>query len=189
MAKKSKSAEDHAAAMEGSTHEGSDGESTRGRFLVLLRHGLAEEPSPAKSDAERTLTNEGHARMKEIARGLAEVFPKAEVVYSSPLIRAVQTALWVGKGYRSPIKVLTTDTLRPEATEADFRSFLDQLSNRRIVLVGHEPSLTRLARQITGVSGRVDLKKGGCYGIRLDGSGVLEWLLTPRVLRRLGRKK
>jgi phosphohistidine phosphatase len=164
------------------------GAETRGRFVVLLRHGVAEDRTGDKPDEERSLTSEGHARMKEVARGLAELFPKAEAIYSSPLLRAVQTALWVSKGYRSRVKVQTTDALRPDATADDFREFLAGLPQKRIVLVGHEPTLTERAEELTGLGGHLDLKKGGCYGIRLDGRGALEWLLPPRVLRRLGRK-
>jgi phosphohistidine phosphatase SixA len=52
----------------------------------------------------------------------------------------------------------------------------------RVILVGHEPDLTENMRAITGIkSGRVELEKGGCYGIR---DTTLEWILTPRVLRK-----
>ncbi|HVR40817.1 MAG TPA: phosphoglycerate mutase family protein, partial [Thermoanaerobaculia bacterium] len=87
------------------------------RFIVLLRHGIAEDATKDKPDAERGLTSEGHGRMKQIAKGLERAFPRAQTIYSSPLVRAVQTSLWVSKGYRSRIKVLTADALVPEATK------------------------------------------------------------------------
>ena len=71
------------------------------RFIVLLRHGIAEDATPDKKDEDRGLTSEGHARMKQIARGLERALPKVQAIYSSPLLRAVQTALWVSKAYRS----------------------------------------------------------------------------------------
>ena len=46
-------------------------EGQRDRFVVLLRHGIAEEKSEGKTDSDRSLTSEGHARMKQIAKGLA----------------------------------------------------------------------------------------------------------------------
>jgi len=39
-------------------------------------------------DEDRSLTAEGHARMKQIARGLEQALPKANAIYSSPLLRA-----------------------------------------------------------------------------------------------------
>lgn len=157
------------------------------RFLVLLRHGIAEEPSAGKKDEDRGLTAEGHARMKEIARGLEHVLPKAEVIYSSPLLRAVQTSLWVSKGYKSRVNIKTTDILAPGAPAKDFVAWVRSTAERRAIIVGHEPTLTAYMAALTGVDGaKLELKKGGCYGVRLlsDGTATLEWLLAPRVLRR-----
>jgi phosphohistidine phosphatase len=158
------------------------------RFIVLLRHGIAEEASPGKKDEDRGLTKEGHARMKEIARGLVEALPKVQVIYTSPLLRAVQTALWVSKGYKSRVTINTTDALAPGASAKEFRAFVDTITERRVILVGHEPNLTRSLGILTGVDAeKFELKKGGCYGVRMaDGSATFEWLLPPRVLRKLG---
>ena len=165
----------------------------RDRFIVMLRHGLAEDKTEGKADEERSLTSEGHARMKQIARGLERAFPKAQVIYSSPLLRAVQTALWVSKGYRSRVKVETTDSLIPGASAKSFQDFLNGLKERRVIVVGHEPNLSENLADILGFDGneRFELKKGGCYGVRLrpDGTTVFEWLLSPRLLRKLAEEE
>lgn len=167
-------------------------EGQRDRFLVLLRHGIAEEKTEAKPDEERSLTSEGHARMKMIAKGIERAFPKAQAIYSSPLLRAVQTALWVSKGYRSRIKVNTTDALIPGASTAEFAEFVQNIKDRRTIFVGHEPNLTENLTELVGLPSVAgfELKKGGCYGVRLrgDGTAVLEWLLSPRILRKLGEE-
>jgi phosphohistidine phosphatase len=159
------------------------------RFVIVLRHGIAEEKGGDKPDEERSLTAEGHAKMKQIARGLHAVFPKAQAVYSSPLVRAVQTALWVSKAYRSRIKVNTTEVLKPGASTKDFLDFIKDVPERRFIVVGHEPGLSSDFKALVGLDKNdpMELKKGGCYGARLrpDGSASFEWLLTPRVLRRL----
>lgn len=125
--------------------------------------------------------------MKRIARGLENVLPKAQAIYASPLLRAVQTALWVSKAYRSRVTVTTKDALKPEATEKQFLAFIKSIEERRVVIIGHEPVLTAGLHALTGVEG-VELKKGGCYGVRLrpDGTASLEWVLPPRILRKLG---
>jgi len=159
------------------------------RFIVLLRHGIAEEASADKKDEDRGLTSEGHARMKEIARGLERVLPKAQAIYTSPLLRAVQTALWVSKGYKSRVNINTTDALAPGASAKELSAFMNSIAERRVVIVGHEPSLTRSLAVLTGAGDtKLELKKGGCYGVRIlgDGSATLEWLLPPRVLRKVG---
>lgn len=158
------------------------------RFVVLLRHAIAEEPSPDKKDEDRGLTSEGHARMKEIARGLERALPKAQVIYSSPLLRAVQTALWVSKGYKSRVNINTTDALAPGATPKQFLELLKSIEERRVIFVGHEPTLSANMAALVGIErAKVELKKGGCYGVRVapDGTATLEWLLSPRVLRKI----
>lgn len=158
------------------------------RFIVLFRHGVAEPQDAGKPDEERSLTKEGNAEMKEIARGLAMVFPKADAIYTSPLVRAVQTALWISKGYRERLTVESTTALTPGATIDDLRAFLGRIADRRLILVGHEPNLSTNCMELAGIkaSRGLDLKKGGCFGIRLDeeGHGSLEWMLTPKILRK-----
>jgi phosphohistidine phosphatase len=153
------------------------------RFLVLLRHGIAEERGADKPDAERELTDEGHRRMKEIARGLRKLLPKVEAIYSSPLVRCQQTAAWVARAYDETLAFETTEALAPDGELASFR-----IQVRRAILVGHEPTLTRFMLGLTRMkSDALELKKGGCYGIRVDAQGAahLEWMLPPRVTRRL----
>jgi len=158
------------------------------KFVVLLRHGIAEPHGARADDDARILTATGNRRMKQIGRGLAERFPKAEVIYSSPLIRCVETAEWVEKGYGSSIAVKTYDALKPDGSVEDVRALLAGSEARRIIFVGHEPNLSRTMLGLTKMNsdGAIELKKGGCYGVRLfaDGSAQLEWMLPPRVLRR-----
>lgn len=167
-------------------------EGQRERFLVLLRHGIAEDAVEGKPDEERALTSEGHAQVKQIAKGLEHVLPKALAIYSSPLLRATQTALWVSKGYRSRVKVTTVEALRPGASTAEQRDFIEQIQERRAILVGHEPGLSTMAMTLIGIpSGHpIELMKGGCYGVRVhgEGSAVLEWLLSPRILLKLAEE-
>jgi phosphohistidine phosphatase len=157
------------------------------RFVILLRHGIAEEPAAEKKDEDRGLTAEGHARMKQVARGLERALPKAQAIYTSPLLRAMQTALWVSKGYRSRVNITTTDALAPGATKKQFLALVKSIQERRVIIVGHEPNLTDALQALTGVEG-LELKKGACFGVRVfaDGTGLLEWVLPPRILRKLG---
>jgi phosphohistidine phosphatase len=168
-------------------------EGKRDRFIVLLRHGIAEDATPEKPDAERSLTSEGHARMKQIARGVERAFPKAQIIYASPFLRAMQTALWVSKAYRSRVKVNATEALRPEASPHQFAEFVKGIGERRVIVVGHEPNLTENLAELAGIGGRgrFELKKGGCYGLRLrsDGTALFEWLLSPRILMKLGQEE
>lgn len=155
------------------------------RFIILLRHGVAEELSEEKPDETRELTSDGHRAMKKIGKGLAEIFPGAETIVTSPLRRAMQSAEWIAHAYDSmPLEISTA--LAPDTDETRFRELLASVKERRVILVGHEPSLTTCMFALTGMSGTIELKKGGCYGVRIDaeGAGRLQWMLPPRALKR-----
>ena len=158
------------------------------KFIILLRHGIAE-PKGSAPEETRPLTDEGHKRMKENARGLASLFPKAEAIISSPLKRCVQTAEWVVKAYPS-LPLVTSDHLRPEAPPTALRQLIDATSVSRFILVGHEPTLTAGMLELTKMhaDSDIELKKGGCYAIRLTETGEthLEWMLAPKVMRAAG---
>lgn len=156
------------------------------KFVVLLRHGIAH-PRGSEPDETRGLTDEGHKRMKEIGRALNLVFPKTEAVISSPLRRCMQTSEWVIKAFHGEIGLTTSTALRPEATATELQTLIAETAARRMILVGHEPSLTAGMLHLTNMhnDGEVELKKGGCYGIRIleSGEAKLELMLPPRVLR------
>ena len=151
-------------------------------FAILFRHGIAH-PRGSMPEETRGLTSEGHKRMKQIARGLAKIRPKVDAIYSSPLIRCIETAQYLSDRY--DLGFATAEELRPDAKPAAIRKFLAATSSRIVICVGHEPTLSAMMRHLTKMRGEVELKKGGCYGIRLaeDGAARLEWMLSPRVMR------
>ncbi len=114
------------------------------------------------------------------------MFPDADTIVSSPLVRAVQTAERVAKAYGSALTIDETNALRPEADVAEFREMLAQAGGENVIGVGHEPHLSRIMLEVTAMSpaGRVTLEKGGFYGVRFSASGDarLEWMIAPRIL-------
>src|SRR5512140_624929 len=104
-------------------------------FVVMLRHGIAEDHGTRANDDERELTETGHRRMEQIGRGLASILPEAEVIYSSPLIRCVQTAEWVLKAYGAALTMGTTEALRPDASAAEVRKLIETTEARCIICV------------------------------------------------------
>jgi phosphohistidine phosphatase len=162
-----------------------------GRVIVLMRHGPAEDASEERPDEERALTDEGHARMKLVARGLAVALGRPAAIITSPLVRCTQTARWVSRAYRGKPEPDTADILAP-ATDLDaLESFVRGLPEKRTVLIGHEPTLSLLAERLLGIreSGTIHFGKGGACAIRVEEDGAkLEWLMTPKALRSLGSR-
>lgn len=152
-------------------------------LIILLRHGVAEEKG-SKPDRERRLTGDGNREMKKTAKGLAKRFPDADAIYSSPLVRAYETAEWVAKAYGGTLDIDTTAALEPGTAPEELRALLGRSDAECAYFVGHEPHLTTVMLDLTGMqaSGKLALKKGGCYGVEWSGKDEparLRWMLAP----------
>jgi len=165
-------------------------------ILYILRHGVAEDAAPGGDDAARRLTPRGRSKMEEEAAGMRAYGIELDVLLTSPLPRAAETAAIVAAAYRGrpapkELPALATGVAPAETLQA-LRPFGRY---EHVMVVGHEPGLSRLASLVlTGSSDRlaIDLKKGGCIALELDklvppSGGVLCWSLTGRQLRRIGR--
>ena len=160
--------------------------------IYILRHGVAaERGTPGyKKDSDRPLTKEGEDKMHQIAEAILGMELKFDLILSSPYIRAAQTAQIVANELDE--EVTFTDALIPEGNPLDLIAEINDEKPQRLLLVGHEPDLSRLASVlITGGSDAViELKKGGLCKLTSDKltfgqCATLNWLLTPRLLRSL----
>jgi phosphohistidine phosphatase len=161
------------------------------RYVVLLRHGIAENRSVTGRDEDRKLTEEGNTQMQEVAAGLAVAFPDADAILASPLVRAQETARWAAQAYGSALTIETTRALIPDAESDELSPLLSATTGRRIILVGHEPNMSmNAAALIGGPDAAIDFKKAGAFCVRLfdDGAGVLQWMLTAELLQSMGRQ-
>ena len=163
--------------------------------LYLVRHAIAAERGRQwPDDRKRPLTSKGRTRMRVAVRGLAKLDVHLDVVLTSPLVRAVQTAELLVAGL-APKPVLTeTVALEPEAPPTAVASAL-RLHRRAkaIALVGHEPGLGLLAEWLLGAGKPVEFKKGAiccveCASQPAEGCARLIWHATPSMLRALARK-
>jgi phosphohistidine phosphatase len=150
------------------------------RQLWLLRHGEAE-PHDARADDDRRLTARGEDQARAAGRALATLEITFQSVYTSPKVRARETA-------RLACAALGAEPLDHAPLRSGFSAHdaLELLhADERVLVVGHEPDFSEVVHDLTGA--RVDFKKGGVAGIRLDGArGELVALLRPRELDRLG---
>src|SRR6266480_6927657 len=160
-------------------------------IIYFLRHASAgEHVSNPKKDEKRALDETGVEQCGYVGRALAALDAQVELIISSPLKRAAQTASLVGNEMGYEGKLQLDNALRPEAGFSDFRKLLDKYSKyESIMVVGHNPNLSEfLGRSIseTGCEATVDLKKAGVARVEMErNSGVLQWCLTPKALRQL----
>ena len=150
-------------------------------ILYFLRHGKAGSPR-AKDDDERELTDAGVTALRNAAPLWRRLNLRPDVVLSSPLPRALQSAeLFCEAVGGSPV---TDDRLRPGASWGDMaRAMAAHQDARRVMFVGHEPDLSGAVSDLTGAAS-VRMRKGGLaclefYGIPEPGGGEIAWLLDP----------
>jgi phosphohistidine phosphatase len=161
--------------------------------LFLVRHGIAIEGlAPGmQRDSERTLTDEGRAEMKLVARGLRQIGARPQVVLSSPYVRTRQTAEIFANEFDVEIKFV--DALAPGVNFSRLcRALSDAGKYEQIMLVGHEPDMGMIAGQFLFASDGFEMpfKKGAVC--RIDVSdlpptmpGVLKWYMPPKIFQRL----
>lgn len=159
--------------------------------LYLVRHAIAEargEDWP--DDAKRPLTGQGIERMKEQVKGLRALDVAIDVVLTSPLVRARQTADILVDGLKRTPKLRVLPSLAPGHTPAQVAGALStDKSCDAIALVGHEPGLGELAAWLLGARTPPVFRKGGVMRIDVPSlppgrEGQLVWLATPKMLRR-----
>lgn len=150
--------------------------------LWFLRHGDSE-PHGARSDADRRLTEKGEKQSRGAGAALARLGLEFDAVFASPRVRAMDTA-------KLACEALGGEPVAHEPLSGGFdREDADELlaghdEDASLLLVGHEPDFSETIRDLVG--GRVELKKGGVAGVRVDRrTGQLIALLRPGELRRI----
>src|SRR5215510_613466 len=158
--------------------------------LFIIRHAVAEERGDAwPDDAKRPLSEDGTARMRKAARGLARLGITLDVVVTSPLVRAKQTAEIVAAGMNPRPPIVSIESLTPDGTFQDIIADLEKQAKRtRIAIVGHEPGIGEFAARLIGSRHSIEFKKGAVCRIDVDalppsGPGDLRWMLTTKILR------
>jgi phosphohistidine phosphatase len=157
--------------------------------LFLLRHAEAEERSSSGKDADRKLTPGGAETMRIVAHAF-ERLAEIELILTSPLVRARETAQFVKE--RFPKAAFeTTEALSPSARASEI---VDELAGRKegnILLVGHQPHLgSLLGFLLVGkASVEVPMKKAAAARLSFSGAveppGKLRWLMSPELAERV----
>jgi len=148
--------------------------------LYFLRHGEADWPDWKKPDDERPLTKHGKKEMGEVAAFLKRVKAKPDLIVTSPLPRASQTAEIAADGLK--IKCREDKLLEPGFGRADLERLLKKYPEESLMIVGHEPDFSDVISELTG--GSLKLPKAGIALVDLNRSwrgGRVLWLIPPKI--------
>jgi phosphohistidine phosphatase len=164
--------------------------------LYIVRHGIAIDREDPKSpaDPERFLTDEGIEKTKQVAKGIAALGITADLMLSSPYVRAMQTAEIFATALEYPKqKIRRTDLLLPGSEPSLFyKELAKDKQSATVFCFGHAPQLDDLVATGLGSKQHVtSLKKAGVALLEFKRlsppSGQLVWLATPKLLRRAGK--
>lgn len=155
---------------------------------LVVRHAAAEATADSGRDEDRALTPDGAAAMKEIAIGLQGAIQPVDVVITSPLRRARQTAEIIGEVLPGVPPIVDEPALAGGAPADILSGLVAHCEGERggIVLVGHEPDLGCFVSYALAATSRSfhSLRKGGACLLEFPalpraGNATLEWALEP----------
>lgn len=154
--------------------------------LYVVRHAWAEESGPGIDDHARRLTKRGRRRFAKFARHLRRAGVEVDLVATSPLVRARETAEILTDIFDTPPPAVV-DALAPSADWPALMEWTIGQDARRVAWVGHMPCVGRLvALSIGEGSAAIRMQKGAVAAIRLDDGpgnpGELEWLATADIV-------
>lgn len=151
--------------------------------ILLVRHGAAVEMTLARTDHLRWLTDHGRRSMTGVGKALARLDLRYSCIYTSPLVRAVQSAEILAATqpeFAGPVEVYTPLS-SDEGTTAQALAPLEHAAeDDLIVMVTHMPKIEILAGHLCQMQRFASFKTGSACSIRIeDGKGAFQWMLDP----------
>ncbi|HET6421284.1 MAG TPA: phosphohistidine phosphatase SixA [Geobacteraceae bacterium] len=155
--------------------------------LIIIRHAEAVAKTPDVSEEWRYLTPEGRVFFRKTARTMVEKGVSPDLILTSPLIRAVQTADILAETLSYDGPLLAVNDLAPGFDITDLENILAEYrSVNELVLVGHEPDLSDLIVSLFSPGSGVKFKKGTAVMVKLEPSGsgtaAFKWLASGKNL-------
>jgi phosphohistidine phosphatase len=151
--------------------------------LYFLRHGEADWPGWTKPDDERPLTDFGKKEVRQVAKFLSRLKVKADLIVTSPLPRALQTAEVAAEELKT--KLRQDEALEPGFGITELRAVVKRHGSKVLMLVGHEPDFSSVISALTGAF--LKLSKAGVALVDIDletEKGRLLWLFPPKFARK-----
>lgn len=167
--------------------------------LYILRHASAgtRRANPL-IDVKRSIDKEGKQQCLLVGNCLNALNVQFDLIVSSPLKRALQTASLVGTETGYDAKILVSEALSPNTKVAAFDKLVSGLHGYdNVLVVGHNPNLPVFLGSLIGTRGtaslgitgpsdkpRIRLRKGAIARVDVaHRPGTLHWLVDPRILR------
>lgn len=149
--------------------------------LIFFRHGIAVDKKKSGQtdldDARRKLTREGVKETKTVVKTLKFLFKDLDIIFSSPMVRAVETAQIISKYFPKKKFELLPSLDSSVASEAFVSDVLTLKTEGSYCFVGHEPHLTTsISKILQEQSSTIELDKSGI--VVLEGRSIHDLKVT-----------
>ena len=145
--------------------------------VYFIRHGIAAERGTYADDEQRPLIDKGKAKTAKVAQRLFATGLKFDLILTSPLVRASQTAKILQQaGLSKAIETFTP--LKPEGEIAEWLEWLELYRQKnakaKIALVGHQPDLGEWIEMLIwgNIKNQLVVKKAGVIGLEIPNIGT-----------------
>ena len=153
--------------------------------IYFLRHGEAQERKEMMRDENRPLTSFGAVTISNVGRSLSETINGLDLILTSPLLRARQTADIIGNIFGRKERLFSSESLLVGAPPSLLLTEIKKYKAlKRIIVIGHQPHLGMCVSFLTEKDEeRASIKKGGCALVKIEklkkGEGELIWIKEP----------
>jgi phosphohistidine phosphatase len=161
--------------------------------IYFIRHGIAVDPTATDDDRDRWLTKQGIKKVRQVASSLRGLDLEFDIIISSPLVRAEQTAeILINQGLSEVLGI--QPDLAPGGNLEQWVQWLKDYQAQHpqaqsMAVVGHEPGLSTWTEMLlfNQVFQRLQLKKAGIIAVHWPvtisplGNCQLLWLIPPKI--------
>ena len=154
--------------------------------VLLVRHAEAVDTRSAGTDHDRWLTSAGRQTATRVGSALARLDLSFSCMYTSPLVRAVQTAeilVATHPGFEGPLEVLPALSLDEGTTSQALEPIEHAGDDDLIVMVSHMPKVGVLAGHLAQLPSAPSFRTASTCLLEIDGGkGRFRWMLDPTTL-------
>jgi phosphohistidine phosphatase len=128
--------------------------------IIIARHAKAEDHEKRERDEERKLVEDGREQAKKLGKVLKATGELPDEIWTSPLIRCVETAEIAARELGRAVPIRTVQKLAPGASAEEIAYLASKSALARLMVMGHAPDVGLLAAHLLGFHGEHNLKKG-----------------------------
>ncbi|GBD87306.1 phosphohistidine phosphatase SixA [bacterium BMS3Abin03] len=157
--------------------------------IYLIRHGKAEPVFPGKKDDERNLTKEGSLIVEASANNWKEFVQDFDHIFTSPFIRAKQTARIISNVFHFQGNIVEDSVLAPGSVTRNIIELANAINGNDIAFIGHQPDMSyHISDFISGKEVNLKFSPSSIAKISFEngaasGKGILMFLLPPALIK------